>query len=204
MNVRYWIDRYKAQNTRTVGHCSLSKEQFEKKTNEAIQRLSSCIARNKISGDKLLDFGCGWARLINGYLTACRHVYGIDVVPQAIKMARDRYPIYDFHVFDGKNVPFPNKYFDIVLTWTVLQHVPDEDLSYICRDIARVMAGGAWLILYENVSTWNKDKPHIWFRTKYKYSGLFDGSMRLVEDTMVDAADGNDEKHILMVFKKEK
>jgi len=202
MNVQYWKDRYERQGKRTVGCCSFSEGRFEERTRKIEAILLRCLVKNKVVAERWLDVGCGWGRLVNVYLPFCREIFGIDVVPWAIEEAKKQFPFGKFLVYDGKKIPFPDGYFDAVLTWTVLQHVPSENISELCNEIIRVMAPGACLIVYENVSTWYPDKLHIWFRRADKYSALF-GGLRAIDQELVTDADENDEHHVLMVFKKE-
>jgi len=202
MNIQYWKDRYEKQGEKAVGCCSFSEKEFEEKTIDASGRLFSFMMKNKIRGEKLLDFGCGYGRITGTYLPFCRQVFGIDVVPWAIEEAKDRYPTMNFYIFDGKKIPFSDGYFNVVLSWTVLQHIPKENIEKICGEIVRVMAPGALLVICENISVWHSDKSHIWFRSLDRYKTLFN-RMKLFDGQIIKGADGNDEHHVLMVFKKE-
>ena len=202
MNTFYWENRYKRQGKRTVGCCSFSQGEFEKKTRKAEATLLKCLVRNKIAAERWLDVGCGWGRLANIYLSFCKEISGIDIIPWAIEEAKKQFPFGKFSVYDGKKIPFSDKHFDAILTWTVLQHVSTEDISDFCKEIVRVMASGAYLIVYENVSTWRTDKSHIWFRGAGTYKLLFE-ALKMIDEELVPDADGNDEHHVLIVFKKE-
>ncbi|MCJ7747945.1 MAG: class I SAM-dependent methyltransferase [Desulfobacterales bacterium] len=203
MNAQYWEDRYKKQGLKTVGCCSLSEKEFEDKTINAAEKLFRCMMKNKIYGEKLLDLGCGWGRMTDSYIAFCQQIFGIDVVPWAIEQAKERYPTGNFHVFDGEKIPFSDGYFNTILAWTVLQHILPESIEGICKEIIRVMDPKARLIIYENISIWYSDKPHVWFRSPLQYKKLFKG-MRSVDECVVENADGsNNEHHVLMVLKKD-
>jgi SAM-dependent methyltransferase len=83
-------------------------------------------------GRKVLDIGCG-----DGTTLALLHDWhrikgcGIDISPSAVKIARHRSARQDifFRVADGRNIPFANLQFDIVLSWGVLEHGSDFQLA---------------------------------------------------------------------------
>ena len=105
-------------------------------------------------------------------------------------------------VFDGEEIPFLDGYFNLVLCWTVLQHIPPTEIGKICSEIARVLAKDGKLVLYENVSVWHPNKVHIWFRTPGRYSDLFDNKFEVLDYEIIKGADDNDERHFLTVLRK--
>jgi SAM-dependent methyltransferase len=76
---------------------------------------SECLERNSILE---IGAGAGWqAQKLSaqGY-----EVEAIDV-SESIYSTRKIFPI---RVYDGKHIPFPNEYFDVVFSSSVLEHVP--------------------------------------------------------------------------------
>lgn len=202
MNMPYWEYRYKRQGKRTVGCCSFSQKEFDRNTKKARSLLQKCLMRNNISAERLLDVGCGWGRLVDTCSSFSKEVYGIDIIPWAIEEAKKEFSLGKFSVFDGKRIPFPDKYFDLILSWTVLQHVPPENISELCDEIIRVMTSGARLIIYENISVQYSDKAHIWFRRPSEYELSFE-ELRMVDKELVASFDKNSETHMLAVFRKD-
>jgi SAM-dependent methyltransferase len=95
------------------------------------------------AGRAVLDVGCN-----NGYGT--RHlrdhaasIVGVDVSPKAIEDARRRYAHegIDFHVIDGRTLPFEDGRFDLVTSFQVIEHIADYE-PYL-SEIRRVLAPGA-------------------------------------------------------------
>ncbi len=101
-----------------------------------VDELSPYIRKNS----KVLDFGCGrgfLGSLINKKLGA--RVGGLDV--------RDsRKTNLPFTFFDGKKIPFPDNYFDIVLVSYVLHHT--ASIKNLLLEIKRVCRGK--IIIYED------------------------------------------------------
>lgn len=202
MNISYWEDRYKEQGRKTVGCCSLNEVEFEKRSFEARRLLKGFLFKFlPCRFKKVLDFGCGIGRMELVLQLYGDEVYGVDVVEWSIEQAKKDYSLGHFLIYDGKTIPFDDGFFDGLLSWTVLQHIPGEDIKGVCKEIKRVMSDKSYLILYENISVWHEDKTHIWFRSIEMYQTFF-GGFRLVGFDLVERADGNDECHGLMLFKK--
>lgn len=96
---------------------------------------------------RILESGTG-SGLIADYLggrypDAC--VTGTDVVDGRVQEGR-----YDFLLLEGNRLPFPDGYFDIVISNHVLEHVGDEDsqISYL-SELNRVLSpeGVAYLAI---------------------------------------------------------
>lgn len=71
-------------------------------------------------GVKILDLGCGSAiagRIFQDFFKA--EILGIDIVDKRV----EKIP---FRIYDGKNIPFPEKSFDVILINYVLHHVENQ------------------------------------------------------------------------------
>lgn len=199
----YWVKRYEQQGERTVGNSSLTAAGLVKKSAEASELLSRFLTKNGLSGPRCLDFGCGVGRMLATMRDFYGHVCGIDIIPWPLEQAQKRFPLGEFVLFDGTTIPFPDGHFDAVLAWTVLQHIPSDELPSIAREIGRVLHRNGRVILYENVSTWIPDKLHIWFRLPSEYMDLFPG-FAIMDLQQVPGADDNEEQHALMLLREVK
>lgn len=121
---------------------------------------------------KILDFGCGiglqsFLLAKNGY-----EVFGLETVEdksldgffrgkaESHIMTRDesmksvwsviqsRVPV-DFKFYDGAQQPFPNRYFDVVFAYAVLEHIPPQELSRVLREIRRVLKPEGLLYVFQ-------------------------------------------------------
>ncbi len=90
---------------------------------------------------RILDAGCGTGGML-GFLGQYGSVVGIDVFAEAIDFARRR---------DGARLarasvtrlPFPDKSFDVVTEFEVINHWSVDDDQAAFNEIARVLRGGA-------------------------------------------------------------
>ena len=199
----YWERRYEEQGRKTIGHISFSQKEFEERSARLCEFVRNIITKKGVfpTGGSILDFGCGWGRLSKVLVEMGFRVYGVDISERAIREAIEYIPEANFQLFDNILIPIENESMDGVLSWTVLQHVPPEEMEGICSEIMRVMRPGARLMAYEN-TTLAISKAHVWFRSSVEYRGLFSDLIfeRSKEVNWVDGPTG--EVHTLMVMRK--
>src|SRR3989344_3674581 len=70
-------------------------------------------AKNAI---KILDFGCGEGTKLAQVLGSGQKWYGIDVSKKAIELAKKQYSTIPFTLYNGKVLPYKDKYFDLVFS----------------------------------------------------------------------------------------
>jgi SAM-dependent methyltransferase len=95
-----------------------------------------------------LEIGCGtgaFARLLSG---RSRHVLGLDLSPEMIRIARDfstDFSNIDYQVMDILEWPFPLEQFDCIASIATLHHLP---LDFLLGKIkAALKPGGVLLVL---------------------------------------------------------
>lgn len=111
---------------------------------------------------RVLDLGCGpkpvHAGAIGGYV-------GVDISPESIRAAREKYPGRDFVIADAENLPFKSQRFDGVLCFGSLHHLPNP-LDCLA-EIRRCLAHGGFYIGYEpNVKASRLNFMHLLARTR--------------------------------------
>jgi len=107
-------------------------------------------------GLRLLDVGCNWGRWS---IAASRRGYqaigidpGILAVQAATRVSRALGVSPGFVVGDGRSLPFPDETFDVVFSYSVLQHFSKDDAKASIREAARVTKrGGRVLIQLANL-----------------------------------------------------
>jgi len=108
------------------------------------------------AGESLLDIGCNWGRWSmaadqRGYRTVGIDP-GIAGVQAAYRVAAALGRGPSFIVGDGRSLPFPDAAFDVVFSYSVLQHFSKADAKLSVNEAARVTKpGGKVLIQLANL-----------------------------------------------------
>ena len=93
------------------------------------------------------DVGCGPGR-VTGYLNDLGlPVFGIDLSPEMIAVARRTYPGLRFEVGSMLALDLPDAALGGVLAWYSLIHIPDERVPEAFAEFYRVLAPGGLVLL---------------------------------------------------------
>lgn len=100
---------------------------------------------------RIVDIGCGV-----GYLTSFWKAVGIDNDPQAIKIAKKRFPKTKFILGDAtKKLPFKTNSIDAVVCYNILEHLPDEGREKFFKEAKRVLKkDGLFIASYIDEDYW--------------------------------------------------
>jgi len=93
-------------------------------------------------GRRLLDVSCGSGYLLAAAAAQGAETAGVDISPEAIRLAREVSPDSDLRVADCTALPFPNASFDAVTCLGSLEHFPDveaalAEMTRVARPTAR-------------------------------------------------------------------
>jgi SAM-dependent methyltransferase len=108
------------------------------------------------AGKKLLDIGCNWGRWSVAASRSGWEAIGIDpsleAVQAAYRVSRQLGTQPEFLAADGRSLPFPDASFDVVYSYSVLQHFSKDDARASLAEAARVVRpGGRVLIQMANL-----------------------------------------------------
>lgn len=78
-----------------------------------------------------LHIGCGIGRIEKHLCRKVNKCYGIDIAKSMIKKAKTHVKAKntEFILTDGKTLPFPDNYFDLIYSFLVFQHMPASFLK---------------------------------------------------------------------------
>lgn len=106
------------------------------------------IIRRFAPGVRILEIGGG-----TGYQAKCLAKDGFVVdsidVPNSNYAGQLEFPVQPY---DGRNIPFPDGYFDVIFSSNVLEHV--IDLPYLQAEIKRVLRPGGYCVHLMPTGAW--------------------------------------------------
>jgi 2-polyprenyl-3-methyl-5-hydroxy-6-metoxy-1,4-benzoquinol methylase len=107
------------------------------------KRCNEVIKRAGHSG-RVLDIGCATGIFLEGMRVRGWQPDGVELSEFAANYARERFGL---PVFTGtlEEALYPDKQFDLITMWDVLEHVPDPGSTL--TEINRILKPGGWLVL---------------------------------------------------------
>lgn len=94
----------------------------------------------------ILDAGCGTGRVSAHLAARGLEVFGVDLSPGMVEVARHTHPQLRFDVGALEDLPIPDASLGGLLAWYSLIHTAPGRLSAIVGEFARVLRPGAWLL----------------------------------------------------------
>ncbi len=118
---------------------------------------------------RVLEIGCGKGRLLQALHDAGHQVSAIDAEQDALDHCP---PGLDVQVADGARLPFDDDCFDLVLSFDVIEHIPDTDRHL--EEVRRVLkSDGHYLLQTPNKWT-NIPFEMVRWSTRYGIRRTFD------------------------------
>jgi len=97
-------------------------------------------------GERVLDLGCGWGRMLNNVCALGANAVGMDISSDMLAAARGYINTNkrnaSFVRGDGTRLPFADNSFDTVYSLLVLQYLSKENGRAVFREIHRVLKPG--------------------------------------------------------------
>lgn len=128
-----------------------------------------------VGNRSVLEIGCGIGDLLlemSKY--GPKEIYGVDSSEESIALAKEytKGINADLSVADARNLPFPDKSFDVVFVMFELQHIADDrQMKRVVDEAARVSR--QWVILVEETATKKYQHESITRRRVEDYKNAF-------------------------------
>ena len=120
---------------------------------------------------RALELGCGYGRLTPWIADFADEMFMVeperDLAEETVKL----YPTFTLASATADKMSFPNKHFGLIVSWTVLQHIPPGKIEQSISEIKRVAEDDATILLAEH--TQSTSSPITWGRSIEEYMTLF-------------------------------
>ena len=124
-----------------------------------------CQAAGKKINGRVLEDGCGVGEYLTHLAIYAKQVVGLDYEFDRTLEARKK--VSEVFCGAGEKLPFPDDYFDLVLSHEVLEHVQDDQQAI--NEILRVLMPGGRLILFVPNRGYPFETHGIYWKGKYKF-----------------------------------
>jgi ubiquinone/menaquinone biosynthesis C-methylase UbiE len=115
--------------------------------NVALKRMRLDLAPPN-QGISVLDVGCGTGSDLEQYHQAGCDVYGVDLSPAMLRVARKRLgDSASLHQCDAAQMPFQRDFFDLILATNTLHEIPTKYRSSVVSEMSRVLKRDGRLLL---------------------------------------------------------
>jgi ubiquinone/menaquinone biosynthesis C-methylase UbiE len=128
-----------------------------------------CQAAGKTINGRVLEDGCGVGEYLVHLAEHAQQAIGLDYEFERTLEARIKVP--EVVCGAGEKLPFPDNYFDLVLSHEVLEHVQDDQQAV--NEIIRVLKPGGRLILFVPNRGYPFETHGIYWKGVYKFGNKF-------------------------------
>jgi ubiquinone/menaquinone biosynthesis C-methylase UbiE len=118
---------------------------YDKRYREIQRRKYEAVLANIPRTNKILDIGCGTGMLLSLLGGRAELVIGIDFSPEMLQKARRRATGAPLVLADADHLPFIDGSFDVVVSITLLQNMPNPAATL--REFARVLKSNGTAII---------------------------------------------------------
>lgn len=129
--------------------------------NARLKFSNKLVDTTDIRNKKVLDIGCGfgWFEL-NALKKDVKQIAGIEISPLDLKTAKEniRDKRASFKIGGALKLPFKDNYFDTVVAWEVIEHIPKNTEDKMFKEVYRVL---------KNKGTFYLSTPYGSFISKY-------------------------------------
>jgi SAM-dependent methyltransferase len=121
-------------------------------------------AGNKING-RVLEDGCGVGEYLAHLANLAKQAVGLDY--EFERTLETKKKVSEVVCGAGEKLPFPDDFFDLVLSHEVLEHVEDDQQAI--NEILRVLRPGGRLVLFVPNRGYPFETHGIYWKGKYKF-----------------------------------
>ena len=122
----------------------------------SIRKYTSGLGHPLQPDTRVLDFGCGWGRILRFFLKDCEpsNLVGIDVDPDLVAICKNTMNYGSFHVVDPlPPTQFPDNSFDVIVGYSVFSHLAEHASRRWITEFSRLLRPAGMMF----VTTWGRE-----------------------------------------------
>ena len=140
---------------------------------DRVHRRALGRALGNVHGRRIVDFGCGTGRITARLARGGADAVGVDASPEMIAAA-ERVPGASYLCVDDGRLPFEDESVDAIVSVTVLQYVPPNELGPTLGEWFRILRPDASVVAIEQVSDGElgRGSPVSTYRSAFERAGF--------------------------------
>ena len=149
------MQRFINTNSWYEGYCNGQRNFGVNNKKSSLNRLHNMGILGIPKDYRILDFGCGDANLvIQLKQLGFQHVTGIEPDIFFLKLLKEKYISNNIVIGEGPGLPFNKNSFDVIISMSVLHHIPNTDLlTEIVKEFADVLRPNGLFVYTEPANT---------------------------------------------------
>jgi ubiquinone/menaquinone biosynthesis C-methylase UbiE len=129
-----------------------------------------------LTGKHILEVGCGSGKELGSLLefgARAEDLCGIDLLPERVAEAQDRYPEIYFECANAEQLDFPDASFELILLFTVFSSILDGGMAKnVAAEVCRLLKPGGAVLWYDFHFN-NPRNPNVKGMTKNRIKTFF-------------------------------
>jgi len=123
------------------------------------------LIENLPLGSKVLDIGSGTGHLASMMKELGCEVYGLEPSKEMINHARNNFPDIEFKEGVSVLLPYPDNYFDVIISIEVMRYLSSEDVINTYKEILRTLKKDGEFIV-THVNKYSADSYYLYYKIK--------------------------------------
>lgn len=117
---------------------------LESQDRKSFEKYVQALIQYSQDGDSILDVGCGSGIALDMIRSHTkRKLFGLEISKESVKLCKSKK--LNCKVYDGKNIPFKDKTFDVVSSMNTLEHT-DNPVAFLNENL-RVLKNNGYLVI---------------------------------------------------------
>lgn len=148
-----------------------NRAEFSARNYYEITQINQILRENELNPARSLEIGAGYGRLSSWISDFSNNHHSLEPNKDAAKIGEKLYPEITWYTDTIQNSEL-NQSYDLIVTWTVLQHIPPSEISKVVTKIQKYGKENGYLLICEETEE-DRKTQHTWPRSVKEYKNLF-------------------------------